>query len=74
VIEGAQAATDKQQAEISAAASYGTAGEEGVAAETEAGAAGEGDVSMEEVLGDGGRKQPATAEENADVHAESQTF
>jgi small subunit ribosomal protein S2 len=73
VIEGAQAATDKQQAEISAAV---TASEEGAPAETEAaGAAGENaDVSMEEVLGDGGRKQRAAADESADIHAESQTF
>ncbi len=75
VIEGAQAATDKQQAEISAAASYATAPEEGAPAESEVAATGEsGDVSMEEVLGEGGRKEPAAAEDNADVHAESQTF
>ncbi len=74
VIEGAQAATDKQQAEISAAASYGAAPEEGAPVESEAAAGENAEVSMEEVLGDGGRKQRSAAEDNADVHAESQTF
>jgi len=86
VIEGAQAATDKQAAEVGAAAYAGSA--EGMAeAEekpvAEAAAASTGgeineDVSMEEVLGRGTRKQPASAasaEELAEAHkAESQTF
>jgi small subunit ribosomal protein S2 len=85
VIEGAQAATDKQAAEVGAAAYAGSA--EGMAeAENEekpevnaaaAGAELNEDVSMEEVLGRGTRKQPASAapDELPDAQkAESQTF
>jgi small subunit ribosomal protein S2 len=82
VIEGTQAASDKQAAEISAA-QY--APEE--AAGAEAGAAPEaggveqgetGEVSMEDVLGGTPRKRPAAVGGDSDVrtaeHAESQTF
>ncbi len=77
-IEGAQAATDKQAAEVAAAqqaeAAAGAGAEpapEGAAAETA------DDVSMEDVLGGGVRKQPAQAEGDAENpearHAEAQT-
>jgi small subunit ribosomal protein S2 len=77
-IEGAQAATDKQAAEVAAAqqaeAAAGAGAEpapEGAAAETA------DDVSMEDVLGGGVRKQPAQAEVDAENpearHAEAQT-
>jgi small subunit ribosomal protein S2 len=74
VVEGAQAATDKQAAEVSAAAYAASA--EGIA-EASAGEAttadGAEDVSMDEVLGKGTRKQPAAAEElEAPAKAESQ--
>ena len=84
VIEGAQVATDKQTAEISAAAAYSAAQGEGQGAEggeimaAEAGA-GE-DISMEDVLGSGtSRKQPATAKAAADTtdevpQIETQTY
>jgi small subunit ribosomal protein S2 len=83
VIEGAQVATDKQTAEISAAA-YGTPGqpetqgaEGGGIMAAEAGA-GE-DISMEDVLGGGSnRKQPAAAKAAADAdevpQIETQTY
>ena len=84
IIEGAQAATDKQAAEVGAAAYAGSA--EGMA-EGEAPSATEAaaststdlneDVTMEEVLGRGTRKQPASAtpEELPEAQkAESQTF
>jgi small subunit ribosomal protein S2 len=77
-IEGAQAATDKQAAEVAAAqqaeAAAGAGAEpapEGAAAETAE------DVSMEDVLGGGVRKQPVQAEVDAENpearHAEAQT-
>ena len=76
VVEGAQAATDKQVAEVQAAqqaeAAAGEAAAEGAAAEpaTE-------DVSMEDVLGGGVRKQPAPADVEVDEaevrHAEAHT-
>jgi len=75
VVEGSQAATDKQFDEITAAAEYGKAEPAG---DTEAAAAENGDVSMEEVLGAPARKRPAAAgadgEAAAEVHAESQTI
>jgi len=80
VVEGSQVATDKQFAEITAAAEYAPEGE---AATGEAGAgegesADNGEVSMEEVLGAPARKRPAAAgadsSDTAEVHAESQTF
>jgi len=66
VVEGSQAATDKEGAEISAAVAYSEGAEEGAAAAPE-GEATEGEapgldaseleeVSMEEVLGKGGRR------------------
>jgi small subunit ribosomal protein S2 len=82
VIEGRQAATDKQAAELQAAAqvSAETAGTEAAAAApAEPGAPEIGDdINMEEVLGGRVRKQPAAAEaeseEPAVRHAETQTF
>jgi small subunit ribosomal protein S2 len=82
VVEGAQAATDKQIAEVSAATAAAEAaataagegeseGEQALSAE-----AGAEDISMEDVLGGTRRKQPA-AEKGAAAeasHAESQTF
>jgi small subunit ribosomal protein S2 len=79
VVEGSQAASDKQFAEITAAAEYGPAEGEAAGTEPEA-AADNGDVSMEEVLGTTpGRKRPAAAGAagevaDAEVHVESQTF
>jgi small subunit ribosomal protein S2 len=77
VAEGAQAASDKQVAEISAAVAEGETeavpGEatEGAAAEPETGE----DVSMEEVLGAGARKRPAKEDTEEEVpQVESQTF
>jgi small subunit ribosomal protein S2 len=84
VIEGAQAASDKQAAEVGAAA-YASSAEGMAEAEekpqAEAAAAGTAtelneDVSMEEVLGGGVRKQPAPADvepEPEERHAESHT-
>jgi len=79
VVEGSQAASDKQFAEITAAAEYASAEGEAAGTEPEA-AADNGDVSMEEVLGTTpGRKRPAAAGAagevaDAEVHVESQTF
>ena len=77
VIEGAQAATDKQVAEVQAA-------QQAEAAAASAEAAGDGavaepaeDVSMEDVLGGGVRKQPSPVEVDPEVpetrHAEAHT-
>ena len=83
VIEGAQVATDKQTAEISAAAAYSAAQGEGQGAEggeIMAAEAGTGeDISMEDVLGSGtSRKQPAAAKAAADTdevpQIETQTY
>jgi small subunit ribosomal protein S2 len=67
VVEGAQAATDKQAAELSAA-QYSASAEGMAASAAEAGEHAEGadadsgeDISMEDVLGGPTRKQPATA-------------
>ena len=64
MVEGAQAATDKQAAELSAAQYSASA--EGMAASGAEGENAEGadtgeDISMEDVLGGPTRKQPATA-------------
>src|SRR5204863_49925 len=64
VVEGAQAATDKQAAELSAAQYSASA--EGMTASGAEGENAEGadtgeDISMEDVLGGPTRKQPATA-------------
>jgi small subunit ribosomal protein S2 len=74
VIEGAQAATDKQVAEISAAQYASTP--EGMTTEGAAEASTEAeDISMEDVLGKGTRKQPvAAAEPEAEARAESQSL
>ena len=69
VIEGAQAASDKQAAELSAAqyaASQAAAQGEGAApAEGAQEGAGGEDISMEDVLGGGTRKRPEAAKEAA---------
>jgi small subunit ribosomal protein S2 len=74
VAEGAQAATDKQAAEISAAA--GEAEPEAAPAEAAASSAGEGseNVSMEDVLGAGARKRPAKEDTEEVPQVETQTF
>jgi small subunit ribosomal protein S2 len=79
VAEGAQAATDKQTVEISAAvgqvepeAAPAEAGD-GAAAEGSASEAGE-TVSMEDVLGAGARKRPAKEDAEAVPQVESPTF
>src|SRR6478752_2659038 len=77
IVEGSQLATDKQTAELAAAAAYSAqdagntpAGEEATA---EAGAE---DISMEDVLGGGTKKAPATAQDAAEEvpQVESQTL
>jgi small subunit ribosomal protein S2 len=76
VVEGAQAATDKQTVEISAAVAQGegeAAAAEGTSAEASAGEGGE-DVSMEEVLGAGARKRPVKEDSEEVPQVESQTF
>jgi len=76
VVEGAQAATDKQAVEISAAVAQG----EAEAAPGEAAAAdhpveeGGEDLSMEDVLGGGARKRPAKEDTESVPQVESQTF
>jgi small subunit ribosomal protein S2 len=83
VVEGAQAATDKQGAEFAAAAQYSESLEASVTGEPVAGelaqaadATAEGeDISMEDVLGDGRtRKQPAAAKAEDVPQVETQTF
>jgi small subunit ribosomal protein S2 len=80
VIEGVQAATDKQVAEVHAAqeAAEAAGGVIPGEAETAASEAEAGDnISMEDVLGKGVRKQPAAASETepeAEVRAESQSY
>jgi small subunit ribosomal protein S2 len=80
VVEGVQAATDKQTAEIAEYAVAPPAAADGAAAEPEAAAAaaaegGAGaDISMEEVLGRPARKRPSASAEDEDVSVETQTF
>jgi small subunit ribosomal protein S2 len=82
IVEGSQLLTDKQSAELHAAVSAGVsaeAGHEGHGSETiesEASEAPGDDISMEDVLGGGTKKAPATAKEEADEvpQVESQTF
>jgi small subunit ribosomal protein S2 len=74
IVEGSQMATDKQTAELAAAAAYTEpphAPEEAPAAE-----AGGEDISMEDVLGGGTKKAPAAAQDAADEvpQVESQTY
>jgi len=73
VIEGAQAASDKQTVEISAAVAQGEA--EAAPAEAAASSAADGDnVSMEDVLGTSARKRPAKEDAEEVPQVESQTF
>jgi small subunit ribosomal protein S2 len=75
VVEGAQAATDKQVAEVQAAQQAEAAAAPEAAAEAAIPESAE-DVSMEDVLGGGVRKQPAPVEtepESETRHAEAQT-
>jgi small subunit ribosomal protein S2 len=80
VIEGAQAASDKQEAELSAAqyaASQQAEGEAAAAAQGAQGGVGEGtaeDISMEEVLGGGTRKRPEPAKEEVPQVESQHTF
>jgi small subunit ribosomal protein S2 len=77
IVEGSQVATDKQTAELAAAAAYSAPGPESAAAGEEATAeAGAEDISMEDVLGGGTKKAPATAQDAADEvpQVESQTL
>jgi small subunit ribosomal protein S2 len=79
VVEGSQFATDKQMADIQAAADREAAvSADSADAAAEAAPVEEPDVNMEEVLGEGVRKQPVTADsepEAEEAHAaESQTL
>jgi small subunit ribosomal protein S2 len=76
ISEGSQMATDKQTAELAAAAAYSTPGSEAPPAGDEAAEAGAEDISMEDVLGGGTKKAPATAQDAADEvpQVESQTL
>jgi small subunit ribosomal protein S2 len=80
VVEGSQAATDKQTAELAAAAGAArqaeaapaqAAAEGGI--EISAPEAGAEDISMEDVLGGGTRKQPEAAKQGADEVPEVET-
>jgi small subunit ribosomal protein S2 len=75
ISEGSQMATDKQTAELAAAAAYGAPSSER-AGEEAAAEAGAEDISMEDVLGGGTKKAPATAQDAADEvpQVESQTL
>jgi len=79
IVEGSQMATDKQTAELAAAAAYSTPGAEQAPAggeEASAEAGGE-DISMEDVLGGGTKKAPAAAAQDAAdevPQVESQTY
>jgi small subunit ribosomal protein S2 len=84
IAEGAQLATDKQTAELAEAAGAARQAEaaaaqaaaEGGTPQEAASAEGAGeDISMEDVLGGGTRKQPATAKDDAEVpEVETQTY
>jgi small subunit ribosomal protein S2 len=76
ISEGSQMATDKQTAELAAAAAYGAGPEHAPAGEEAAAEAGGEDISMEDVLGGGTKKAPAAAQDAADEvpQVESQTF
>jgi len=76
VVEGSQFATDKQMADIQAAADRADAASAARAAATPAEEP-EADVNLEEALGGGIRKQPATADtepEPEEVRADAQTL
>ncbi|MGC2194348.1 MAG: 30S ribosomal protein S2 [Terriglobales bacterium] len=77
IVEGSQMATDKQTAELAAAAAYSASAEGAqAAAEESAAEAGTEEISMEDVLGGGTKKAPAAAQDAADEvpQVESQTF
>ena len=78
VLEGAQVATDKQAAEVSAAQYAASAGAGAEGAEGSQNDAGSEDISMEDVLGGTPRKQPVAAakpaEEDEVPQVESQTY
>jgi small subunit ribosomal protein S2 len=82
IVDGSQLLTDKQSAELHAAVAAGVSAEAGreshggEAVEAEAGETPGDDISMEDVLGGGTKKAPATAKEEADEvpQVESQTF
>jgi len=83
IVEGSQLLTDKQSAELHTAVAAGVAAEAvrethgSEAVEAEAGEVSGDDISMEDVLGGGTKKAPATAkQEEADEvpQVESQTF
>jgi small subunit ribosomal protein S2 len=77
IVEGSQMATDKQTAELAAAAAYSASNPEAAPAGEEAAAdAGAEEISMEDVLGGGTKKAPAAAQDVADEvpQVESQTF
>ncbi len=76
IVEGSQMATDKQTAELAAAAAYSASAEAAHGAEEPAAEAGAEEISMEDVLGGGTKKAPAAAQDVADEvpQVESQTF
>jgi len=74
VVEGAQAATDKETVEISAAVAQGEAEAAPAEAAESAVVEGSDNVSMEEVLGAGARKRPAKEDTEEVPQVESQTF
>ncbi|MBZ5705861.1 MAG: 30S ribosomal protein S2 [Acidobacteriia bacterium] len=83
VVEGSQAATDKQTAELAAAAGAARQAEAAAAeaaaeggVESSAAESGAEDISMEDVLGSGTKKQPAAAKEGSDEvpQVETQTY
>ncbi len=76
VVEGSQFATDKQMADIQAAADRADAASAAAAGAAPAEAE-EGDVNLEEALGGGIRKQPAAVEpepEAEEARADAQTL
>jgi small subunit ribosomal protein S2 len=75
VAEGAQAASDKQVAEISAAVAEGEEGTVPAEGEVAAEAGSGEEVSMEDVLGPGARKRPVKEDNEEEIpQVESQTF
>ncbi len=70
-------ATDKQSAELAAAAAYSAPGSDSAAGGEESASEATGeDISMEDVLGGGTKKAPAVAQDAAEEvpQVESQTF
>jgi small subunit ribosomal protein S2 len=76
IVEGSQLATDKQTAELAAAAAYSASTEAAHATEEPAADASAEEISMEDVLGGGTKKAPAAAQDVADEvpQVESQTL